>query len=651
MIAKNSGFAGLLFLALAMFAGPSAAADGPLLHAMFQDHAVLQRDKPINVYGVAPKGAAVSVTLNGVTGQATADDRGHWLATLPAMGAGGPYTLTATAGGVSQTVNDVLIGDVLLCTGQSNMQLAVRAAADAALEMRAATDNQIRQFTIATHESLTPLDSFADPTQWTVESPDTAGNFSASCFYMARELKKTTHVPIGMVVSAWGGSRVRAWISEGALRSLGYFNDDLDMFDLYQTDPQAAQRHWDAKWEAWWRSQPHPPGEPWSVSYPANDWAVAPPTLGAWARWTGTSPDGFVGQMWLRTTVSLTAAQAAQPAMLDLGAVNEEDESWVNGQGVGGTSWSQHARHDIPAGVLHAGDNVIVTNIFCSWRNCGMSGPAENRAIRFKDGSAALLSNPWRYAQAPDDLIAPQIPWGPTHGVAMDYNGMIAPVGPYGFKTAVWYQGESNIYFAEHYQTSLMAMMADWRKLFGADLPFLIVEIPDYGPIPTKPVASGWSDVREAQRRAALADKHSGYIVTIDIGEPLVLHPTNKQEVGRRLALAARAVVYGEKISYAGPMPGHAKAEKGKVVVPFGDVTGRLVSYSGNPNAFELCGASQASCSFADAHIKGDSVELTGGAGATRVRYCWGDSPICTLSDGSGLPTTPFELTITHSEQ
>ena len=228
---------------------------------------------------------------------------------------------------------------------------------------------------------------------------------------------------------------------------------------------------------------------------------------------------------------------------------------------------------------------------------------------------------------------------------------MIAPIGPFSFKTAVWYQGESNIYFAEHYQTTLQAMMADWRSLFGADLPFLIVEIPDYGPTPTKPVASGWADVREAQRKAALADAHAGYIVTIDIGEPLVLHPTNKQEVGRRLATAARHVVYGEDIHPSGPMPKTARAEKGKVVVSFGDITGALVSYSGAPNAFELCGASQASCRYADAHIKGDNVVLDNAAHASRVRYCWGDSPICTLSDGSGLPTTPFELPISTAKQ
>jgi sialate O-acetylesterase len=220
----------------------------------------------------------------------------------------------------------------------------------------------------------------------------------------------------------------------------------------------------------------------------------------------------------MRTTVDLTAEQAAQGAILDLGAVNEEDQSWINGKGVGGTSWSRKAEHVIPAGVLHAGTNTIVTNIFCSWRNCGMSGPAETRAIRLKDGGAVVLANPWRYAPVPNGLIAPQLPWGPTHGITLLRHGMITPIGPYGFRAAVWYQGESDIYFSSQYQATMAALMADWRGTFGADLPFVIVQIPNYGPRPTQPVESVWSEVREAQRRAAMADPHAGYIVTVDIG-------------------------------------------------------------------------------------------------------------------------------------
>ncbi len=212
-----------------------------------------------------------------------------------------------------------------------------------------------------------------------------------------------------------------------------------------------------------------------------------------WALWNGTSPDGFVGQMWLRTTVTLTAEQARRAGpVLDLGQVNEEDETWINGMDVGSSSFAARTTHPVRAGVLKEGVNVIATNIFCSWRNCGIRGPADMRAIRFADGSSVPLSDPWKYWEVPNGLIAPQMPWGVTHGLTMNYNGMVAGLGPFGLKGAVWYQGESNIYFAQNYRTTLLAMMSDWRRQFeNPDLPFLIVQLPNYGLIPTQPVAVG----------------------------------------------------------------------------------------------------------------------------------------------------------------
>lgn len=626
-------------------AAPAGAAT--LLHPMFADHAVLERDRPIPVYGVARPGADVILEMGSARASAHADKNGQWRATLPAMPAGGPYTLRATSGSDRQEIHDVLVGDVFLCTGQSNMQLSVRAAGKAAMEIAAATDDQVRELAVDRIPSAVPLTTFTAPVSWKVETPQTAGDFSASCFYFARELREHIKVPIGLVTVAWGGTRVRGWVSQPTLRKLGLFNDDLDMLALYQRDPAAASRRWDAAWESWWRA--HGKGEPWKED--TSSWPVAPAGLGPWNEWPGLSlPEGsaepgvgFVGQLWLSTKVHLTAAQAAQGAILDLGRANEEEKSWVNGQGVGGSSQQPDARHDLPRGLLHEGDNNITLNIFCSWRNCGLTGPASTRAIRFADGTAAPLDQPWHY-QPVNGLIAPQIPWGPMHGVGLQYGGMIAPIGPYGVKAAIWYQGESNIYFAQHYQALLTAMMGDWRKQFGADLPFLVVQIPDYGPIPTTPVESLWSDVREAQRRAAEADSHAALVVTIDIGDPKLLHPADKQDVGRRLSIAARHLVYGEAIAPSGARVVSAKRDGNAVTVSFRDVTGALTGYSGAPNAFELCDAS--SCRWARATLAGDHVTLSDAGNATRVRYCWGDSPICTLSDGSALPAGPFEVQI-----
>jgi sialate O-acetylesterase len=267
-----------------------------------------------------------------------------------------------------------------------------------------------------------------------------------------------------------------------------------------------------------------------------------------------------------------------------------------------------------------------------------LTGPSSTRAIRLADGSAVALDQPWHY-QPVADLIAPQIPWGPMHGAGLQYGGMIKPIGPYGVKAAIWYQGESNLYFARGYQAGLTALMADWRKQFGA-LPFVIVQIPDYGPTPTQPVESLWSDVREAQRKTAEADPHAALVVTFDIGDPKLLHPTNKQEIGRRIAIAMRHLAYGEALAPSGARVSGAKRNGDQVTVSFRDVTGALTAYNGEPNGFELCDAG--GCRWARASLAADHLTLTGAG--NRVRYCWGDSPVCTLSDASGLPAGPFEV-------
>ena len=328
---------------------PQTAPTGPqLLHPMFQDHAVLQRDRPIKVYGETSPQTDVTVTLGGNSIKTRAGADGHWSATLPATTAGGPYTLTAAANGESRTASDVLVGDVFLCAGQSNMGFSQRQAQGAAEDTRTATDAEIRQLNIGTNASLVPRQTFASAVRWVVGSPETVGNFSAACYYFARELKKTANTPVGIVVAAWGGARVRNWVSEDGLRRLGLDNDDLDMLALSRTDQQAALRRWGAKWESWWKAARPQDGQPWMSEYDDSSWRTAPQALGAWASWNGSSPDGFVGQMWMRTTVTLTAEQAAKSgAALDLGSVNEEDETWVNGKDVGGILFCQsHAAPD-----------------------------------------------------------------------------------------------------------------------------------------------------------------------------------------------------------------------------------------------------------------------------------------------------------------
>jgi len=635
---------------------------GPqLLHPMFQDHAVLQRDRPIAVYGDAAPGAAVTVSLGTAKTEARAGSDGRWRATLPAMSAGGPYTLTATANGESRSATDVLVGDVFVCAGQSNMAFAQRQADGAAEDARTAADAQIRHLTVPADASVTPRQTFARNVRWVIAAPDTVGNFSAACYYFARELKKTLNVPIGLVNASYGGARLRTFMSDAALGTVAIDTDALDMLALYRTDPAAATRRWGAQWESAFEKGRPRDGRPWLPAYDDGSWTTAPAALGAWALWHGTNPDGFIGQMWMRTSVTLMAEQAAKTdASLDLGSVNQEDETWVNGSYLGASSFARRTQYAIAPGALKAGTNTVVTNVYCGWRDCGMRGAAADRAIRFGDGTSVPIAGPWKYQEVPDGWIGPQLPWGPVHGITLDHNGMILPLGPYTLRGAVWYQGESDVNYAASYSRALLAMMKEWRRQFGdPDLPFLLVQLPGYGPAPAQPAAAPWADLREAQRQTALADPRTALAVTLDIGDPANLHPTNKREVGRRLAIAARHLIYGDRIATSGPVAAGATRQGANVVVSFGDVTGALTLRAGESKAFELCGpaapkppqgaeagATQASCRWADARVEGSSIVLGGARGATRVRYAWGGSAATPLTDASGLPAGPFEMPI-----
>ena len=636
-----------LIVGLALMGAPAVATDA-LFNPVFQDHAVLQRDRPIPVWGEAAPGAVIEVTLAGETAKARADAAGHWSATLPALAAGGPFALSAGAdAGQSQTVGDVLVGDVYLCSGQSNMVLAVKDTIDSGAEIDISPNDSIRLMTVANVTSPTPLAKLPSPVVWQAAGPASVPGFSGACYYFGRALEKSLHVPLGLIQSAWNGANITTFMSEAALRKAGGEAERLDILALYARDPAAAMRRWGEFLERWWRQHL---GTPWSDPAGSANWPVAPEGFGYWSEWPVAEVAHFSGQMWMRTSVTLDAAEAAQEAVLSLGKINSEDQTWVDGRFIAGTAaFAAPRNYALPAGSLHAGSNDIVLNVSCGWRSCGMFGPAEARKLTFKDGTVVPLSGAWRYMTTPAGVgTSPALPWGATAGATVAYNAMIAPLAAYGLRGVVWYQGESNTGQPEQYRTLLAGMMADWRALFGSPLPFLVVQLPDYGVPPIAPEESSWAGLREAQRAVVAKDGNAALAVTIDIGDRFGLHPGDKQEVGRRLALAARRLIYGDRTAPTGPVPVAATRGKGVIAVRFADFDARLVAYNADePIGFELCAGK--SCRFAGAHIQGDTVKLRipPRFQPTLVRYCWADGPVCTLYDAARLPAVPFELPIT----
>jgi sialate O-acetylesterase len=653
----------LLLALLCLATGAQAADDNvALLAPVFQDHAVLQRDRPIPVWGHAQPGAQVQLDFAGAHVTARADKHGDWQARLPVQKAGGPYTLQVHSGTTTQMASDILIGDVWLCSGQSNMELPVRRTLNADGEIGEAHNDSIRMLRVPQTATPAPQDGFNGPAPWLPATSANVPNFSAACYYFARELQKTEKVPLGLINASLGGSRIEAWLDAASLRKAGGNNEALDVLAQYARDPQGANAKWGEMWAKWWRAlpdtakgEPAVGDEPWLPGASTTGWREAPHAMGDYQQWGLPELASFNGMLWYRTTVKLTAAQAAQATTLWLGNVDEVDETWVNGRGVGSSYGGADRHYTLSNGLLHAGDNVIVVNALNTYAGGGIIGPASTRALHFADGSSVPLDDAgWQYRKVPLAAGTPPLaPWLSASGKTTLYNGMIAPLGHYGLRGALWYQGESNTGEAGSYRKLLEALRDEFRTRFGADLPLLIVQLANYGAVPTHPIVSGTAQLREAQRLVAQEDSHSGIAITIDIGEHSDIHPANKQELGRRLAYAARHVVYGEALAPSGPVPLSAKHEGDAVIVDFGDISGKLVAHGGDDLlGFELCGAQDDSCRYAHAEIRNDHEVILRAPvpAATRVRYAWADSPLVNLYDEAGLPAGPFQLdlSVTH---
>jgi sialate O-acetylesterase len=629
----------------------SAAGREPLVHEMFQDHAVLQRDRPIPIWGSANAHDRISLSIDGHVASARADGYGHWQTLLPAMPPGGPYSLTVndTTSGANKTLTDILVGDVFLCSGQSNMELPVANSINAVREISNSANDSIRLLSVPHANSASALSHFLSAVSWVAANPTSVRDFSAACFYFARDLQKTVHVPIGLIHSSWGGSRIEPWLSDAGLRNVGGFERDLDLLHTYAADPQAANIRWGSLWETWWHAHAEPDSSPWNAD-PTSDWSAVPEPMRDWKTWGVPELNNHDGMVWFRREIMLSARQASSAATLSIGAIDEIDETWVNGHPIANSfGYGTERTYRVPNGLLHDGENTIVINVLSTWDAGGMYGPPDHMALHFADGSQVPLGGAWLYKFVPERMgYPPRAPWGSVNGETTLYNAMIAPMGPYGLRGVLWYQGESNTGDASQYRALLTGLMRDWRRQFRSSLPFLIVQLPNFGAPSRAPGESDWANLREAQRLAVIDDGNAALAVTIDIGDAQNLHPPDKQQVGARLARAARHLIYGDAVSPWGAVPQRARNNGDQVIVDLDAVDGSLLTYSAaRPMAFELCGAERQTCRFVDAEVQGHSIVLhTAGVPATRVRFCWGDAPICNLYDTSGLPVGPFEITI-----
>jgi len=606
------------------------------------DGMVVQRGRPVVLSGTAPAMAAVRLTLAGHEAVVRAGASGAWLAELPPLAAGAPHELVVASGAERLVVRDVVAGDLWLCSGQSNMEWMVADSRDAAREIAQAGDPMIRHLKVPRAWAVTPQQALP-ACAWEKADPAHVGAFSAVGYFFARELRRHVEVPVGLINASWGGSRIEPWMSA---RALGL---DAAASTRLLAGEGDYEREVMARLRASIGELPARDGglvEGRAVwADPALDdasWA----TIAVPARWEEVGYEGMDGVAWYRTAFTLTAAAAAAGARLGLGTIDDSDIAWVNGREVGRTelAWNTPRLYEVPAGALREGRNVVVVRVEDTGGGGGIWGEAGLLFVE-AGGERRPLAGEWRFRPG---VVTVNLDFHKSQVPTMLYNAMIHPLQRASIRGVLWYQGESNAEPGDAlaYRAQFATMIRDWRAGWGAaELPFLWVQLANFMAAQPQPADSDWALLRESQS-AALALPATGQAVAIDIGEAADIHPRNKQEVGRRLALAARKVAYGEDMEWSGPTYRRHEVQDGKVVIEL-DHAGSLVARGdagGRLRGFAIAAADRRFV-WADATIEDGRVVVWSEEvpAPVAVRYAWADNPEgANLSNAAGLPASPF---------
>jgi len=646
----------LILLSLALLLQSPRAGATVTLPALISDGMVLQQKAPVRIWGWADEEEKkVTVALRGQS--VTVEPRGGlWAVTLKPLDPGGPFELTI-AGQERIVIQNVFVGEVWVCSGQSNMEFALSRSFEAQADIQAAADPALRMFTVARQVADVPKVDVAGG-KWEGATPEARGHFSAVGYYFGRALRAARKVPIGLIHTSWGGTPAEAWTSRPALHGWGMPEAAFAALAPPSAAAQAAYQRSLAAWQAAGRPQGTfaDPG----VLAAAQVWSSPESGSRAWSSmavpgvWEQTGPELQVdGGIWFRRELTLPSQWAGRELELQLGAIDDVDTTYFNGVQVGAIGsevpnhWEVQRRYRVPASAVRAGRGVLAVRVWDHGGDGGFTGPA-NQMWLAPVGSAASerlsLAGEWRFKAERTRPTLPSPPGLNQNLPSVLYNGMLAPLLPYTIAGATWYQGESNTGRSGQYRSLLSAMIQGWRNDFAhPDLPFLIVQLAPYMAIQPEPKESGWAALREAQVQVARDLRKVGVAVITDVGDEKDIHPTRKQPVGERLALAARKLAYGERIVASGPSFRSAAIAKGKVQVSFDNVGKGLEARGGALSGFAIAGADRKFVN-AEAVIVGQRVEVSSPQVTTPayVRFGWADYPVVNLWNKDGLPATPF---------
>lgn len=641
-------FAIVISVVLSCLLIPAATAD-VTLPAIFGDHMVLQQKAPVTVWGWADPGEKVSVKGSWQWFAATtkADDDGTWSVTIKTPKAGRTVSL-AIKGNNDITLSDILLGEVWICSGQSNMEWTTGGLGTdvSKLDIQKADLPRIRLFTVKKTIAATPKDDVEG--SWQVCSPETVGAFSATGFYFGRSLQEGLNVPIGLVSTNWGGTKSEAWTSRDGLKPFDRFNDEIQTLEAPEQSEAARKQAYEQKLLKWEEQiANHDTGikEKWyAPDFDDSAWeTVALPST--WSQTELVDVDGIV---WYRRSVTLPPSWSRNDMELHLGPIDDIDTLWVNGTRIGTTTgWLQNRVYRLPGAVLKTGKNSIAIRAIDTGGEGGFGGVKDDMRIGpvgAEIKTCATVAGDWKYqlsrkgAVAAAPLDRSQIN---ANTATVLYNGMIAPLLNLRIAGAIWYQGESNCYDPILYRTLFPAMITDWRTQWGqGDFPFYYVQIAPY-----QYDANTCSQaVREAQMMTLDAVKNVGMAVTMDIGTENDIHPRNKHDVGDRLARWALAKTYKKKgIAWSGPVYKDMTVEGGRIRIAFDYADDGLIAAGGQLSDFMIAGENRQFVP-AKAVIDGNTVVVSCETvtNPVAVRYGWSNWVKGTLFNKAGLPASSF---------
>lgn len=627
-------------------AAPSNVAPLPLVSPIFGDHMVLQRGKPNSIWGWSQPGDSVRVNIGENSATATAGADGKWQAKIEPPAPGGPYTIKITGGHQAIELQDVLVGDVWICAGQSNMQFGLAQARNGAEEMKAAAEHpEIRYYVVGQRSSYSRVD--APRGSWRFVSPPTPGarpweGISAVAYFFGRKVQESVHVPIGLVQEAVGGVPAETFVSAEGLRPIKDFDAGIAEVERRRQMGGPEYGNYIMHWY-----------DEYDIGSKNGSWADPALDDSSWK--TVQIPGGFkelgVGDVpslcWFRKEITLHETLPQGMARLYLGSIEKMDTAYINGKQVGASSWVENPRVYFAGGALKPGRNVIALRIFKLKPDGGFLSPADTLRLTLGDDTVIPLAGEWKGKLAVDGRPPQPLPIGFENLPSMPgvlYNGMLAPIAPLAITGAIWYQGESNAERAYQYRKLLPALIADWRKLFGqGDFPFYIVSLPAFKHRLETPGDDSWAEMREAQALVAKSVPNSCIAITIDTGDPDNVHPIDKKEVGERLALCALGEHYGLKVPHIGPTLSSVERLPGALKLHFDHTDGGLVVKGEKLGEFSVAGDDH-KWYWADARIEGDSVIVSSKSvpDPKVARYAWQSNPLATLFNGAGLPAAPF---------